>query len=369
MRWLILPVVLLVVQLLTYGLSVFVHWLLRPYVHIALMPILVVVFLLSNGLILAAFLGYFRLSATWLGVLWIGFLALCVAFGLIFVLNKTGILPNHPILPRVIALFCVGAFLGYSVYNAYSPVVRRVHIALDKPIPAPVVFGVASDLHLGSLVGVGQLNKLTKLIHENQIDVLLLPGDIMDDDTVAFEAHKMAAPLHDAFSQSAVTVASLGNHDLYQTQAYASITQAIVDAGAILLNDQAVQLTITKDGKSTQLAVIGRFDDHKADRKSTQELLSGVNTDQMVVLLDHRPSQIEQNSQLPIDLQVSGHTHKGQVFPANFIVSAINRIGYGYEKINDTHFVVSSGFGFWGVPLRLGSRAEIWVITVTGKAD
>ena len=88
-----------------------------------------------------------------------------------------------------------------------------------------------------------------------------------------------------------------------------------------------------------------------------------------MILLDHRPSDIDEHSQLPIDLQVSGHTHNGQVFPANFIVSAINRLGYGYEAIGQGHFVVSSGYGFWGIPFRLGSRSEVWLINVSGNAD
>ena len=111
---------------------------------------------------------------------------------------------------------------------------------------------------------------------------------------------------------------------------------------------------------------MGRFDNHKRQRVATTELLSQVNSAEPVVLLDHRPSAIIEHSQLPIDLQVSGHTHNGQIFPANFIVSAINRLGYGYEAIGKGHFVVSSGYGFWGIPFRLGSRSEIWIINLIG---
>ena len=66
-------------------------------------------------------------------------------------------------------------------------------------------------------------------------------------------------------------------------------------------------------------------------------------------------------------MQVSGHVHNGQIFPANFIVQRLNRIAYGYGKINDSHFFVTSGFGFWGVPFRLGSQSEVWIIDVKGK--
>ena len=84
--------------------------------------------------------------------------------------------------------------------------------------------------------------------------------------------------------------------------------------------------------------------------------------------MDHRPSDIEAHSKLPIDLQVSGHVHKGQIFPANLLAEYVNRRAYGHEKIGFGHYVVTSGYGFWGVPLRLGSQAEVWVIDVKGKS-
>ena len=114
---------------------------------------------------------------------------------------------------------------------------------------------------------------------------------------------------------------------------------------------------------------MGRFDNHKRQRVATTELLAQVNTAEPVILLDHRPSDIIEHSQLPIDLQVSGHTHNGQIFPANLIVSAINRLGYGHEVISNGHFVVSSGYGFWGIPFRLGSRSEVWLITLIGTGN
>ena len=83
--------------------------------------------------------------------------------------------------------------------------------------------------------------------------------------------------------------------------------------------------------------------------------------------MDHRPDEIESHSTLPIDLQVSGHTHRGQIFPANIVTYLMYRLDYGYEKIGNGHFVVTSGYGFWGIPLRLGSQSEVWILEVKGK--
>ncbi|MEJ6070206.1 metallophosphoesterase, partial [Psychrobacter sp. 16-Bac2893] len=150
------------------------------------------------------------------------------------------------------------------------------------------------------------------------------------------------------------------NHDLYGHEQ--PISDSLRAAGVQLLNDEATHFS--HQGEVVWL--MGRFDNHKRQRVATTELLAQVNSAEPVVLLDHRPSAIIEHSQLPIDLQVSGHTHNGQIFPANFIVRAINRLGYGYEAIGKGHFVVSSGYGFWGIPFRLGSRSEIWIVNLIG---
>jgi predicted MPP superfamily phosphohydrolase len=85
--------------------------------------------------------------------------------------------------------------------------------------------------------------------------------------------------------------------------------------------------------------------------------------------MDHQPYKLEEVSAEGIDLQVSGHTHNGQMWPFNYITDAIFEIGYGYGKIGNTHFYVSSGYGTWGPPIRTNSRSEIVVLEMTGKGD
>lgn len=377
MRWIVMGVVILLIQTLSYALAIMVHWLTRPVVTVSFLPLLIGCLIISNGLVFGSMaLGLYRLSAGWLAMLWISALSAVMSAVVIGALKQSGIgltvaslaQLSEPILYRLISVMGFLSLLGLSVYNAYTPTTRHLTITLDKPMPAPVTLAVASDLHLGALVGNRQLILLEQLLTKHQVDILLMPGDIMDDNTIGFERYQMAKQLKRTLSSvSSVSIASLGNHDLYQKQAYKSINQAIKEAGAIVLSDESIQIMVNKHGQSTTLTLIGRYDDHYTHRKSTDELISQVNLTYPVILLDHRPSEIEHNSTLPIDLQVSGHTHNGQVFPANLIVKAINKIGYGYKKINQTHFVVSSGYGFWGVPFRLGSQSEIWVINLVGQ--
>lgn len=368
MRWLVLLAILLLIQLLSYGLAHAIFWLIAPKTTQKSLKkyLLIGCFLVSNALIVLGFLGYFRLLTGYLALLWLGLLSACISMVLITLINRTTKHP-HPIAKRLLALSVFVGFIALSVYNAYMPVVRHATITLDKPMPTPVRLAIASDLHLGKLVGKRQLDKLTQLLTQHKVDLLLMPGDIMGDDTVVFDQENMQHHFAQALNAPHFgTVATLGNHDLYRTHAYNDIIRAIYDTQAILLNDQTTTLTITKNNQSTKLQFIGRLDDH-AQRLPTEALMTHIDHTLPVILLDHRPSEIDVNVKLPIDIQVSGHTHKGQIFPANWIVLAINRVGYGHKKIHNTHVIVSSGFGFWGVPFRFGSQAEIWVVDVQGQ--
>lgn len=366
MRAIMLPVIFILLQALTYGLYLALSWFLRPMGIAPSRALLIGVFVVSNALILSMFAGLFRVGVGWLSLLWLGFLSAILAAILLFLLQKAGM--NNAWAARGVAMVCFFGVAGFAVFNAYSPTVRYLTLNIDKKMPVPVRVAMVSDLHLGVLFGNAGLDKLRAILTAQNVDILLIPGDIMDDNTTAYEKYAMAAHLKNALAAAPVaTVATLGNHDLYQSQAYDAITDAVHKAGAVLLIDESTTLAVHKNGATTQLAVIGRLDDHAENRAKTADLLAQTDPKLPTIVLDHRPSEIEQNSQLPIDLQVSGHTHNGQVFPANLIVQAINRLGYGYEQINGTHFVVSSGYGFWGIPLRIGSRSEVWVVDLVGN--
>ena len=101
-------------------------------------------------------------------------------------------------------------------------------------------------------------------------------------------------------------------------------------------------------------------------RKSIEKLLAGIDTEKPVFMLDHQPYKLADVATHNIDLQVSGHTHHGQMWPFNYITGAMFEISRGYGKINGTHFYVSSGYGTWGPPIRTNSRSEIVVLEVSG---
>ncbi|MFB2538177.1 MULTISPECIES: metallophosphoesterase [unclassified Acinetobacter] len=361
MRYTFLTIFFILLQFLSFGAGRWLQWMLKPYVNASTLPwLMVAVYVVGNGLLLLSFLSFFRSVSWWLALLWL--LLLSTLFtALIWWVSKHFIAQNQLIhLIRGVSILSYIGMIGFAIFNAYSPTVRYLNIEIDKPMAKPMTFAMVSDTHLGKMVGNRQLEKLYQILQQNPIDIVLIPGDVMDDDTTVFDKEKM----QDNFTKIAKSAklgafATLGNHDLYRTHAFESIQKDIQQSGFQLLNDRAVLV----DG----VWIVGRYDDHHPERAKTVDLLKEIDTIKPVILLDHRPTEIEQHQDLPIDLQVSGHTHDGQVFPANFVVKMMYPLAYGYEQRGKGHYVVSSGFGFWGIPFRLGSRAEVWIITMTGK--
>ena len=180
---------------------------------------------------------------------------------------------------------------------------------------------------------------------------------LMDDNVNAYLAEKMQPHLAKLKAPMGV-YATLGNHDLFGDQD--RIDQEIRKAGITVLRDETLTL-------NNELVLIGRNDNLAHDRPSTETLLKQVNTDLPIILLDHRPTDIEKHASLPLDIQVSGHAHKGQVFPASLITKMMYRLDYGHEKIGNPHVFVTLGYGFWGIPMRLGSQSEVVIIDIKEK--
>lgn len=357
---------LILLQFFSYGFARALLWQFRVTLPKTRRWVYAVCFVFSNALLiltmLRVWLPMFRITANWLVLLlFMSFTAaivtaLCFALKPFIAQEKLG----RPL--RFIAPMILVAIYALALHNAYTPVVRYATIQLDKPLPKPLRIGMASDTHLGALFGNKQIDDLVRIMQQEQVDMVFLPGDIMDDNTLVYEAENM----HDHLSKLRAPLgvyATIGNHDIgYQgVPQYPIITRTLEKAGITVLTNQAVQI-------NNAFWVVG-LPDHMMHqgREPIKNVLRNVDTTQPVFVLDHRPNSVLEHAQLPIDLQVSGHVHNGQVFPANFIVRFLNRIHYGYEKINNSHFVVTSGYGFWGVPFRLGSQSEVWIIDVQGK--
>lgn len=255
--------------------------------------------------------------------------------------------------------------LAFGYYNAKIPVVRNLEINVDKHLSGgPQRLVLVSDLHLGMMISNGRLETLVNAVNSLQPDVVIMAGDVFDEDPGPVIRNNMGDLLKNLKARQGVYAVS-GNHEYYGNEAEAR--KYLEDHGITVLSDSTVILPggIVLVGRQD---ITGQQMSGKA-RKSIAELLNGVDMSKPIVMIDHQPYKLKEVSADGVDLQVSGHTHNGQMWPFNYVTNAIFEIGYGYGKIGKTHFYVSSGYGTWGPPIRTNSRSEIVVLELKGKGD
>ncbi|HEX3009815.1 MAG TPA: metallophosphoesterase, partial [Bacteroidales bacterium] len=187
------------------------------------------------------------------------------------------------------------------------------------------------------------------LINQYNPDVILIAGDLFDRNLHTIERQGMESELRKLKARYGV-YAVLGNHEYFGNVNKAG--EIIARSGITLLKDSVVII-------DNKFVLIGRDDYTNRRRKPLQQLIANVDKNLPKILLDHQPVHLNEAQENNIDLQISGHTHNGQIFPINRIVSKIYELGYGYKQKGNTHFYVSSGLGLWGAPLRLGTQSEI----------
>jgi len=263
--------------------------------------------------------------------------------------------------PRVLAAQAglVVAVAAYSAFEAWHIRTECVLIETSKlPAGLPHVRIVQiSDVHLGGMVGRRRLARMTRLVSQAAPDLLVSTGDLVDADLAdADDLADMLAGLSAPLGKYAVT----GNHEYYAGLAAAGdFTRR---AGFGLLSNECVRV---REG----LTVAG-VDDETARRFGggkvwdEQQVLSAADGQDYVVLLKHRPL-VEPESLPLFDLQLSGHSHGGQIFPFSLLVAAHYRYGRGLvELAPGKHLYTSRGTGTWGPPMRFLSPPEVTVIDI-----
>ncbi|MBE0445942.1 metallophosphoesterase [Psychrobacter sp. FME5] len=345
-------------QLLAIMTSIILWWLIKPRMTATKVALISVVFIINNIALL------YGLSEFWYerfhvylvisilqGFMFYAALITAVLAGVYALILKQ---KPRPITIRVFAMVVYISIVSLAIFNAYSPEVHRLTVTTTKPLDKPMEIALVSDTHLGRWFGNRQIDKMVKLIDKQSPDVVVIAGDIMNDTTIAYDNTNMHEQLSKLKAPLGV-YATLGNHDYlgYDEQ----IAQAIEAAGIKALDNESVLL-------NDAVWLIGRSDDVDLTRLSADELLNQVDADKPVVFLEHRPSMMDEVSALPVDLHLSGHTHGGQIFPLTILMDWFSPLNYGAKKIADTQFLVTSGYGIGAVPFRLGTRSEVWIITL-----
>lgn len=255
-----------------------------------------------------------------------------------------------------IASFLIFTFIGGNLW--YHHKVRvPLNIQIDKPLKPIKVIGI-SDLHLGYTIGKKELSRWVDMINEEHPDVILIAGDLIDSNIVPVEQQKMYEELSRLNAPLGVYV-SLGNHDYYADNNKSE--SFIQKAGIRLLKDEAVLV-------NDAFYVVGRDDrTNEENRKSVMELTKDLDHTKPILLMDHQPYHLDRSAAAGVDFQLSGHTHRGQIFPINLVTDMIYEKSHGYLQIDNTHIYVSSGIGLWGGKFRIGTQSEYLVMEMSGK--
>ena len=218
---------------------------------------------------------------------------------------------------------------------------------------------MASDIHLGTTITHQKINHLIELINKQNPDIILFAGDILDEDPHFVEFNGMGEPFLKLKAKYGLWGIN-GNHEYIG--GINNATSFIKSIGINLLSDSLAII-------DNAFVLVGRDDVSKSrftnsDRQKINDLMAKTNPNLPTIFMDHQPFNLGETAQYAIDLQLSGHTHYGQLFPFNFITDLVYEKSWGYLQKGNTHFYISSGFGVWGPPIRTVNRSEIVVINL-----
>lgn len=322
----------------------------------------ILIVILSYSYIIGRFVKGFPfisiIGSYWLAILQYSVLLLPIADLLYWILHAAGRTDQTTIV-------WIGAFVlliffllfGFGTYYAYSPVVRTYNIVIPKRANGRkhLRIAMASDMHFGNLSGISHLRRLVKELKELNPEIILFPGDIIDDDIEPFIRKKMGDIMKEISAPLGI-YGVLGNHEYYGG-AIPEFLSEMKRIGVTILLDQVVKV-------DHSFFLVGRKDKTDSKRATMDNLLAEVDQTYPIIVMDHQPAERKQSVLHGADLLLSGHTHRGQMAPNHLITRRVFELDWGYLQKNHLHVIVSSGYGFWGPPLRIGSRSEVVLIEV-----
>jgi predicted MPP superfamily phosphohydrolase len=256
-----------------------------------------------------------------------------------------------------LAIFLISSIIIFFGYlNTRNIKINSYEIELKKKNSNLTELNLilVADFHITPVNDGTLLKKIVEKINSLNADIILMPGDIVDDKVEILRRRNIGADFLNIRSKYGV-FASNGNHEFIS--GIKESVKYMRDFNINVLEDSAQLI-------DNSFYIICRDDRSKRnftekERKSLEEILTEVNKNYPIIVLDHTPLELDIVEKNKIDLQLSGHTHHGQLFPLNLITGMIYEVSWGYLKKNDSQFYVTSGVGTWGPPVRTGSDAEI----------
>ncbi len=252
-------------------------------------------------------------------------------------------------------------YSAYGFWNSFNPRIKDISVNLNNLPPdwrgAKVV--QLSDVHLGQIYGPAFMERMAAEVNAQDPDLILITGDLFDG--MDGDLSRFIGPLKQLKAKKGIYFVT-GNHETYL--GVSDALRVLNEANIKVLNDQFVSLDglqIVGISYPTQEEITGAS-------KNTQEIISGLagfDKNKPSILLHHAPTNVDQAKAAGISFQLSGHTHKGQIFPIDLITWAIyGKYYYGLNIEGDFSIYTTNGQGTWGPPMRTGNRPEIPVFVL-----
>lgn len=261
----------------------------------------------------------------------------------------------------VAAVLSSAAVLLYGFFHGKRMVLTRYMVNTGLPVEGgSLLIALISDVHMGLTIDEPRLRRQIDRLRAEQPDLFLIAGDLVDDKTTPAQMRAACAAVG-SLKTTYGTYFVYGNHDLANHGPKPPYTKEELDRA---LTEQGVHILDDQSFAVAGLTLIGRHDAgfaHSANRASLETLLKGVDRSKPIVLIDHQPRERKNAAASGITLQLSGHTHAGQVWPMSWIARLFS-FAYGHRCTGGMHAIVSSGMGNRGSVMRSGCTAEMVLI-------
>lgn len=307
--------------------------------------------ILGAGAIWFAFLVYFILS-----ILFIDIIRLLNHF---FNFLPQWLYKNYEMTKQITAIFVivvVSIIVLLGNLNKRDIKIKTLELEIPKGNSklSELNIVMASDIHLSPIDGEKLLSRIVNKINSLNPDIILFTGDIVDDKAMILNQRNIGVSFNKLKSKYGV-YSITGNHefinDVEPTVKFMERFGMKVLRDSYELIDSSFYVVGRED--STMYQFTGKH------RKTISEIIETADDNYPKILLDHTPFKLEEAQNNGMAIQFSGHTHHGQLWPANLITSMIYELSWGYKKKGNTHYYVTSGAGTWGPPVRTGSSSEI----------
>ena len=304
----------------------------------------------------------FAKASAWLSGLWIAvmyyILLLSIIHGCIHIFDKLFSLHLPHLKIASTATTCLLLFIAWGTFRAFTPTTRIENIETDKlPSQSKYKIILLTDIHLGQVLGRSYSEKLVERVNQQNPDIILIAGDLLDEKIRYIERENSLEPLA-KFKSTHGTYMAFGNHDYLDRP---NLWQKMLEN---------INIHVLRDNEAIinqQIKIIGLNDWSRIKGSEAIVNLSKSNDKYYSIIMDHQPRRINEAAKNNYDLYLAGHTHTGQLLPNRQITKRMYALDYGRSKFNKMEAITSNGYGFWGPPVRTEVAPEMIIINLKGK--